>query len=146
MKKIHFLYLYLLTKYIPYAHKFYFSSKLKSFIRRSTGHRSRKSSYLSIFIKKRQTINFLNKLLGSIFSLQRKSEYSIYQVNGHIIDLVIDNVPPTIETNQLQISHWYANPISMYIRLEFKSCSLFQKLFLIRSWKLMTTELILGLE
>lgn len=142
-KKIHFLYLFLITKVLPQVDKVYLSSKARSL---PVNRNDKENRCLKVIVQKRNQYSFTNNIFVDLSTFQQKLEYSIYNVHEDMVDLVLINPSLTFNTSLLQSNNFYRSQLSFNLHLLFSNCSFFEKLFLLRSWKFIKRENISGLE
>jgi hypothetical protein len=88
----------------------------------------------------------MRQLLFNFIPTQQISEYPIYSLNKQVISLSLANAPHTYNTSVLLLRKFFTTTFSLQIQIVFISCSVFQKFFLLNSYKLLKTAYIPGLE
>lgn len=136
-KKIHFVYLWLLTKKIPYLKKFYPAWKNNS--RNNLIKTKQKKYSLQVKISTKNKFNLLYNILMEIISKQIHSEKKIWTFQADQVRVSLFSVPLTKNTVLLQIKNTYFPNIPMTLQFKFSKTTAFQKLFFLRSLKILST-------
>ena len=135
-KKIHYLYLFLITKKKPYAKKDYiFSKNLK---KKTQAIRTKsKAITWTVEIKKRNFYENIYLMLFQIISFQNNSEKKILKLQENNLVLFINYAPLTSRTQSLKSKNSYLSDIPLIWRLKWTKSSLFQKIFVLKHLKIL---------
>jgi hypothetical protein len=94
----------------------------------------------------RKKFIFLRHTLFNFIPNQQISEYPVYSLNKQKISILLPNAPYTYNTSILLLRKFFTTVFSLRIQIVFASCPLFQKFFLLNSYKVLKTTYIPGLE
>jgi len=134
-KKTHFWYLVLLTHHKPYVKTFRFSWKIRAqkvaFMKPKT-----KLTAWKIDIKKKFLLTFLRSVLFDLFSTQHRLEKRILKLEHNSVRVVIPSAPLTFKTSLLQTKNNYLIHIPLTFKFSWTNVSLFQKMFILRYWRI----------
>jgi hypothetical protein len=138
-KKIHYFYLWLLTKKRPYLQKSYpsFSSSKKSkniFLKTKT-----KNYSLNVMISSKNTFHMLYEILMQMISKQTHSEKKVWTFQQHLVYAMIFSAPLTKATLLLQMKNTYFPTIPIHFGFCFSKTTAFQKLFFLRALKILSS-------
>jgi len=135
-KKIHYMYLWLLTKKIPYLHKFYPSWKNNSsniFLKPKA-----KKYTLEVNILSKHKFEILHQVLMQIISTQINSEKPVWTFHQRHLSAIIFSAPLTKNTSLLQMKNTYFPSIPLSFQFHFSKTTAFQKLFFLRALKFLS--------
>jgi hypothetical protein len=141
-KKIHYMYLWLLTKKTPSVRKFYPSWKNTSsniLVKAKT-----KKYCLQVTMLPKDKFALLHELLMQMISKQTNSEKPIWTFHQHNIQVMVFAAPLTTNTALLGMNNMYFPTIPVVFQFRFSKTTAFQKLFFLRGLKLLSPTSKLG--
>ena len=136
-KKIHYLYLFLTTKKKPYAKKYYISTKNVNKKNRLVKPKAKAVTW-KVQIKKNKFPEMLCQMLFQIIPFQNNSEKKILKLQEKYLDLIIHYAPLTTRTIGLKSKNSYISDIPLIWRLKWTHSSLFQKIFILKHFKILS--------
>ena len=145
VKKTHFWYLTLLTNQKPYIKKFHSSWKNRA-QKNNLLRPKDKSACWNISIQKKNILPFFRMALFDLFSAQYRWQECILKLEAESIRIKIPSAPLTFKTSMLQAKNHYVGQIPLTFKFTWNSISLFQKIFLLRSWKVINQPHIKNLD
>jgi len=128
-KKIHYFYLWLLTRQNPYAKKFFLAEKTISSFAQPFLKVKPKRQRIEVSLKKKHTWLVLHEILWEIISKQINAEKTIWTYRQPNLQLTIPFVPLTKSTFFLQASNSYFPNIPLTLIFSFSCATGFQKIF-----------------
>jgi hypothetical protein len=135
-KKIHYMYLWLFTRKIPYLRKFRPSWKNTS--RNILLKTKAKSHSLQVTISSKNKFAILYEILMQMISKQTNSEKQIWNFQHQNVQAMIFAVPLTERTYSLQMKNTYFPSIPLVFQFQFSNTTAFQKLFFLRALKILS--------
>jgi len=144
-KKTHFWYLTLLTNQKPYIKKFHSSWKNRALKNNLIRPRDKSTSW-NISIKKKLLLQFLRSAIFDLFCTQYKWQECILKLEARSIRIKIPSAPLTWKTSMLQAKNHYVGQIPLTIKFTWNNTTLFQKIFLLRHWKIIYQPNIKNLD
>jgi len=139
-KKIHYFYLWLLTRQHPYAKKFFLAEKNISLFAQPFLKVKPKRQRIEVFLKKKHTWLVLHEILWEIISKQINAEKTIWTYQQPNLQLTIPFVPLTKSTFFLQASNSYFPSIPLTLIFSFSCTTAFQKIFFLRALKFLSAD------
>ena len=135
-KKIHYMYLWLLTKKIPHLQKFYPSWKNTS---SNIFFKTKAKKYtLEVNILSKNKFDIFYQVLMQIISTQTNSEKQVWSFHQKYVDAIIFSVPLTKNTYLLQMKNTYFPNIPLIFQFSFSNATAFEKLFFLRALKFLS--------
>lgn len=138
-KKIHYLYLFLTTKKRPYAKKYYISQK-NSNKKNPLVKTKSKSVTWKVEIKNKNFYEIFSQMLFQIIPFQNNSDKKVLKLQGPHLDLMIHYAPLTSRTIGLKSKNSYISDIPLIWRLKWTKSSLFQKIFILKHFKILNED------
>ena len=135
-KKIHYMYLWLLTKRIPYSQKFHPSWKNTS--SNTLLKTKAKKHCLQVTLPSKNKFAVLYEILMQIISHQTNSEKKIWTFQQRHVQVQVFSVPLTKNTYLLQMKNTYFPNIPLKLQFQFSNTTAFQKLFFLRALKVLS--------
>ena len=137
-KKIHYLYLWLLTGQQPHSAKFNSSWKntSPSHLVKAKAKRQR----VQISVSKKHHFRLLNDILWQIIAKQTTAEKKVCTYKQLNVQLKIMAVPLTPKTLILQALNSYFPNIPFWLQFRFSYSTAFEKIFFLRALKLFSSE------
>ena len=139
-KKIHYFYLWLLTKQTPYSKKFYVAKKNTSMYGTTFLNAKSKRQVLEIMLKKKYMWPIIHEILWQIISKQMHAEKAVWAYEQSNVKIKIPFVPLTESTFFLQAKNNYFPNIPLTLKFYFSFTSAFQKLFFLRMLKFLSHD------
>jgi hypothetical protein len=137
-KKVHSLYLFLLTGQIPYIRKFYPSWK------NSNSQASLKPKKLTdrvqICVRPRNKLKILSEIVTQLITKQLPHETRIWRFQGAKMLILVPMASLMKSTASLQGKNNYFPNFPLTMQITFPNMTAFQKLFFIRSLRIVTAE------
>jgi hypothetical protein len=93
-----------------------------------------------VAVKSKNKFALLHESLMEIISKQISSERRAWRFKRHIVQVLIFSVPLTKSTSLLQMKNTYFPTFSMRLRFCFSNATAFQKVFFLRSLKVLSTR------
>lgn len=137
-KKIHYLYLWLLTGQKPHSAKFNVS--LKNTSPNNLVKTKAKRQRVQVSLLKRHYSRCLNEVLWEIISKQTHAEKKVWTFQQLDVQLKISAVPLTSKTLVLQALNSYFPNIPLGLRFRFSYSTAFEKIFFLRALKFLASE------
>jgi hypothetical protein len=144
-KKTHYLYLFLMTTKRPYAKKYYIGWKSSSQKQNLVQSKPKTVSW-HVEIPTNKIFDLLGKILFNIIPTQTDYEKPILNSHQHQLDVIIPYAPLTIHTIGLQSRNSYMTDIPITWRWQWNNISLFQKIFILRHFKVINQPNLKRLE
>ena len=137
MKKLYYLYLFLLTKKKPYVKKQYLVAK--NFNKKNSLTKPKtKSVTWKVEIKNSKFYQIFSQMLFQIIPFQTNSEKKILKLKQSNLDLVLQYAPLTTTTFGLKAKNNYLSDIPLTWRLKWtKNTSTFQKIFILKHFRIL---------
>ena len=135
-KKIHYMYLWLFTKKIPYLQKFNLSWKNTS--NNTLLKTKAKKHSVQVTLSSKNIFATLYEILMQIISIQTNSEKKIWTFQQRHVKTMIFSVPLTKNTSLLQMKNTYFPSIPLSLQFQFSNTTGFQKLFFLRALKVLS--------
>ena len=139
-KKIHYLYLFLTTNKRPYAKKYYVSQKNSNKKNRVVKTRSKAVTW-KVEIQPKKFYEIFYRMLFQIIPFQNNSEKKILKIQEKSLDLIIHYAPLTSRTIGLKSKNSYISDIPLIWRLKWTKSSLFQKVFILKHFKVLNENI-----
>ena len=139
-KKIHYLYLFLTTNKRPYAKKYYLSQKNANKKNRVVKTKSKAVTW-KVEIQSKDFYENFSRMLFQIIPFQNNSEKKVLKIQEKSLDLIIHYAPLTARTIGLKSKNSYISDIPLIWRLKWTKSSLFQKVFLLKHFKVINESL-----
>ena len=137
LKKIHYMYLWLLTKRRPYLQKFH--SSWKNISKNNPLKIKMKTHCLNVTLKKKNNFAMLHKILIHMISKQTHSEKQVWTFDQHLLKVILFSVPLTQDTYLLQKKNTYFPQIPLTLIFYFSNTTAFQKLFFVRALRILSS-------
>lgn len=134
-KKTHFWYLSLLTNQKPYVEKFHPSWKTRAQKTHFASLKT-KSMWWKLNIRKKFLLSFLQDVLFDLFYTQYNLERRILRLEASAIRILLPSASLTSKTLRLQSKKTYFIRIPLTFKFFWVNVSLFQKIFILRQWKI----------
>ena len=144
-KKTHFLYLFLTVKKRPYVKKYYTSWKMSS-QKQSLLQSKPKNISWKVEIPTKIIFTLLGHMLFNVIPTQTDSEKTILNSQNHQLDITIPYAPLTRSTMKLQSKNNYLIDIPLTWRWQWNNISFFQKIFILRFFKVIKLQDLKRLE
>lgn len=139
-KKINYFYLWLLTGQMPCSRKFYPSWRKKRKTSTNLVVKTKvKSNRLQVAIRSKNKFLIIQEILFTIISHQLNYEKKIWNFQHQHIQILIPSAPLTRSTVFLQAKNGYFPNIPLHLHIKFSNTTAFQKLFLLRALKILTS-------
>ena len=137
-KKIHYFYLGLLTKHMPYSKKFHLTEKNTSLQGTFFLKTKFKKHVLQVNLKQRYQWTILREVLWHIIAKQTNAEKTVWTYDQLNIKINIPFVPLTPRTFLLQAKNNYFPNLPVTLTFSFPFTTAFQKLFFLRLLKFLS--------
>ena len=138
-KKINYFYLWLLTGQMPQSRKFHFSWKKKKTSTNEFVKTKVKSNLVQVAIRSKNKFLILQEILFAIIAKQINYEKKIWNFKHQHIQILIPAAPLTRSTIFLQAKNSYFPNIPLILYVTFSNTTAFQKLFILRALKILTS-------
>lgn len=137
-KKVHPLYLFLLTGQVPYTRKFYPSwknSNSHAFLKpKAAIHR------VQVCVRPKTKFIILSEILTQIIPKQLTHETRIWHFQEAKMLVLVPMASLTRSTAHLQAKNSYFPNFSLTLHFTLSDTTAFQKLFFLRMWRIITPE------
>ena len=138
-KKINYFYLWLLTGQMPHSRKFHLSWKRKKTSANEFVKTKVRSNCVQVAIHSKNKFSVIQEILFAIIAHQINYEKKIWNFQHQHIQILIPAAPLTRSTIFLQAKNSYFPNIPLSLHIKFSNTTAFQKLFILRALKILTS-------